>query len=129
MNDDDNLITLDISGIDLSDTISVDDDYSTYGINASGNYDFNLDFGSFNINPGLDVHQGDINIHHDGDIKLGEQSLKEFMNKVEERLNILQPNPELEQQWDELRELGKKYRELEQELLEKQTMWEKLKEQ
>jgi hypothetical protein len=128
MNDDDNTITLDVTtttgtedafSIYGTDTITVSDDYS---------FDFsNIDFNTFN--PGIDVSQGDIKIHNDGDIKMGEQSLKEFMTRVEERLNILQPNPELEQQWNELRELGNRYRELEKELLEKNKMWEKLKEQ
>ena len=128
MNDDDNTITLGVTtttgtedafSIYSTDTITVSDDYS---------FDFsNIDFNTFN--PGIDVSQGDIKIHNDGDIKMGEQSLKEFMTRVEERLNILQPNPELEQQWNELRELGNRYRELEKELLEKNKMWEKLKEQ
>ena len=49
------------------------------------------------------------------------------MDRVEERLNILRPNPKLEDKWDELAELGKRYRELEAEILEKEKMWNILK--
>jgi hypothetical protein len=47
---------------------------------------------------------------------------------LEQRLNILRPNTELEAEWDQLRELGDQYRQLETELMEKQKMWNKLKE-
>jgi hypothetical protein len=49
------------------------------------------------------------------------------MESVEQRLNILRPNPELEQEWDQLRALGEQYRELEQQLKEKSRMWDTLK--
>jgi hypothetical protein len=45
---------------------------------------------------------------------------------IEKRLNILQVNPELESQWQELKELGDQYRELESKLLEKNKVWEKI---
>lgn len=62
-----------------------------------------------------------------GDVRVKGRSLAEFMQQVEQRLNILQPNPELEREWDELRELGERYRELEQQCKEKGEMWKKLK--
>ena len=49
------------------------------------------------------------------------------MEKVEERLNILTPNPELEKEWDDLRRLGERYRKLEKMCREKANMWNKLK--
>jgi hypothetical protein len=49
------------------------------------------------------------------------------MQQVEQRLNILQPNPEMEAEWDQLRELGEQYRRLEQELEAKAKMWNRLK--
>lgn len=103
---------------------SLSDSYSSYSIDTS---DINLDSFSFNYNPGVDITAGDLTVHNEGDIKLGDRSLKEFMNKVEERMNILQPNPELEEQWEELKKIGDAYRELEKELLEKSKMWEALK--
>jgi hypothetical protein len=63
----------------------------------------------------------------DGDVRVRGRSLAEFMEQVEQRLNILQPNPELEREWDELRELGERYRELEQRCTEKSEMWNRLK--
>jgi len=62
----------------------------------------------------------------DGDITVKGRSLTEFMDSVEQRLNILRPNPALEAEWDQLRELGKQYRELEQQLTEKSKMWNTL---
>jgi hypothetical protein len=62
-----------------------------------------------------------------GDIKVKGRSLAEFMDSVEQRLNMLRPNPQLEQEWDQLRELGEQYRALEQQLLEKEKMWQTLK--
>jgi flagellar motility protein MotE (MotC chaperone) len=47
---------------------------------------------------------------------------------LEERLNILVPNFELEKEWNELKELGDKYRALEAKFKEQSKMWEKLKE-
>ena len=50
-----------------------------------------------------------------------------MLEKIDERLAILHPNPKLEDKWDELKELGKRYRELEQELIEKEKVWTILK--
>ena len=62
-----------------------------------------------------------------GDIRVQGRSLAEFMDSVEQRLNMLRPNPQLESEWDQLRELGEQYRALEQQLLEKERMWQTLK--
>lgn len=61
------------------------------------------------------------------DININGKSLKSWMEKVEERLNILTPNTELEAEWDELKELGEQYRKLEQHCKEKAETWKKLK--
>ena len=61
------------------------------------------------------------------DIKINDVSLSDWMKTVEQRLNILRPNPKLEAEWDELRELGERYRELEKQCQEKAKMWNKLK--
>lgn len=55
--------------------------------------------------------KGDAEI--DGNLKIGGKDLMKTLEKIEQRLNILTVNPELEKRWDELRELGDKYRELE----------------
>jgi hypothetical protein len=61
------------------------------------------------------------------DIKINDKSMVAWMEKVEERLNILTPNPELEAEWDELQELGERYRALEKQCKEKAQMWAALK--
>ena len=61
------------------------------------------------------------------DLLINEKSLKTWMERVEERLNILTPNPELEKEWDELRRLGERYRKLEKKCREKADMWKRLK--
>jgi hypothetical protein len=60
------------------------------------------------------------------DIVINGVSLKETLNSIQDRLNILRPNPELEAEWDQLQELGEQYQRLEAELLEKQRMWSTL---
>jgi hypothetical protein len=82
-----------------------------------------------NINPAMVVNQsGSIEIKgKDADIKINGKSMKTWMEAVEERLNILTPNPELEADWDELQELGERYRALEQKCKEKAQMWAALK--
>lgn len=64
----------------------------------------------------------------DADVDINGKSLKNWMEKVEERLNILTPNPELEKEWDDLRKLGERYRKLEKKCKEKAEVWKKLKE-
>ena len=63
----------------------------------------------------------------DADLDINGKSLKVWMEKVEERLNILTPNPELEKEWDQLRRLGDRYRKLEKKCKEQSDMWNKLK--
>ena len=77
-----------------------------------------------NISNTLSV-QGDAEF--DGEVTVKGRSLSEFMESVEQRLNILRPNPALEAEWDQLRKLGEQYRELERQLTEKSQMWATLK--
>jgi hypothetical protein len=93
----------------------------TYITNTTGASDSWL---NTNISNTLSV-KGDAEF--DGEVTVNGRSLSEFMDSVEQRLNILRPNPELEQEWDQLRELGEQYRELEQQLKEKSRMWDTLK--
>jgi hypothetical protein len=80
-------------------------------------------------NPAMVVNQsGTIEIKgEDADIKINGKSMKTWMEAVEERLNILTLNPELEAEWDELQELGERYRALERKCKEKAKMWAALK--
>ena len=74
----------------------------------------------------LQVH-GDAEFNKDvdivGDLKLQGKSLKDSLDKIEERLAILHPNEELEEKWENLRGLRKLYMELEAEIKEKEAMW------
>jgi hypothetical protein len=63
----------------------------------------------------------------EGEVTIKGKSLTGMIEKIEERLAILHPNPELEDKWDELKELSKRYKELEQELIEKEKVWAILK--
>ena len=63
----------------------------------------------------------------EGDVTIKGKSLTDMLDKIEERLAILHPNEKLEEKWDELKELGKRYKELEQEIIEKEKVWAILK--
>jgi len=63
----------------------------------------------------------------DGEVTIKGKNIADMFAKIEERLAILHPNPELEDKWDELKELGKRYKELEAEIIEKEKMWAILK--
>ena len=67
------------------------------------------------------------NADFEGEVTIKGKSLSEMLEKIEERLAILHPNPELEDRWDELKELGKRYKELEAEIIEKEKVWSILK--
>ena len=86
--------------------------------------------GSYRINDPAVVlgANGRMELKGDGaDITINGKGLKTWMEKVEERLNILTPNTELEKEWDELRRLGERYRKLEKKCKEKAEVWNKLK--
>lgn len=61
---------------------------------------------------------------HAKDLMLDGVSLKQLL---EERLNMMVPNPELEKEWNELKQLGDAYRKLEDNLKEKARIWKALK--
>jgi hypothetical protein len=61
------------------------------------------------------------------DIRINGKSMNKWMEQVEQRLNILTPNPDMEKEWDDLRRLGERYRKLEKKCQEKSRMWEALK--
>lgn len=63
----------------------------------------------------------------DGDVKIKGKSLSELMERIEARLGVIHPNNELEERWEELRQLSVRYKELEAEIKEKEQMWAILK--
>ena len=84
-----------------------------------------------NIVGNLSSNSGALNVIGDakfeGEITMKGIKLSETLAKIEERLAILHPNPKLEDKWDELKELGKRYKELEAEIIEKEKVWAILK--
>ena len=131
MNDDDMII---LTGAD--DTMISTQPYSYSTTSSVGIDSITIDTSAWsntysittaNSTPNVSIDNAGITMLPASDLRIGDRSLKEFMNRVEERLNILHPNPKLEDKWDELAELGKRYRELEAEILEKEKMWKILK--
>ena len=85
----------------------------TYYSTDSSNVHINAD--------GLTMKEG-------ADIKIGKKSLTAAIEKIEERLGILNPNPELEDRWEQLKALRQQYIDLEKDLLEKEKLMKILKE-
>jgi hypothetical protein len=88
---------------------------------------FTISDNNSNVLVNLDLSNKSFNLSKDCDLKLGNISIRTFLERIEQRLEILHINPELESQWDELKELGDRYRQLEKELLEKNKVWDILK--
>ena len=86
-------------------------------------YAWTQDYSLSNITPS-NVHiTGDgITMEPAADIKIGDRSLKEFMNTVDEHLAILRPAPELEEKWDQLKDLRQQYETLKADILEKEKI-------
>ena len=108
--------------------------YTISGLNgATGSntvWTTNTTTGNYHVNDPAAVLSagGRIDLTGDAaDVNINGKSLKGWMEKVEARLNILTPNPELEREWDELRRLGERYRKLEKKCQEKAEVWKKLK--
>lgn len=62
-----------------------------------------------------------------GNVKVAGKDLMQMLTKIEERLAILHPNLELEEKWEELRNLRKQYLKLEADIKEKEQIWDILK--
>jgi hypothetical protein len=80
-------------------------------------------------NPAMEVNQGGKLAlkGENADIDINGKSMVKWMQAMEERMNWMQPNVELEKEWDDLKKLGDRYRKLEQKCREKADMWKKLK--
>jgi hypothetical protein len=82
-------------------------------------------FGTISADPSLKGNSLSVkgNADFDGEVTIKGKSLTGMLEKIEERLAILHPNEKLEDRLDELKELGKRYKELEAEIIEKEKMW------
>ena len=84
---------------------SVDDDYisnGTFTIDTSSISD--TDYGSWG---------SDISVPEEGDIKIGNRSLKTFMDTMEKRMAILQPDPAKLEKFEALQKAYEHYKHLE----------------
>jgi len=118
-----------------SDTITIDDQYVLDFGDMNDSFTVNTDpitisspHGTNNILDGLTTDSFTLSSNWDTtytDKRL--EGLFEWQEQVNKKLAILQPNPELEEQWSELKELRERYVELEKELTEKSKMWDILK--
>ena len=63
----------------------------------------------------------------EGNITWQDRDMRAWFESVESRLAILQPNVELEDEWEELAKIRQQYVELEKQLLEKQRVFDILK--
>jgi len=109
--------TIDLSSINLNS-----------GLVIGGGYTYDTSW-SPNLTVGTSINQsGTINLRgEDADIIVNGVSLLDKLDAIADRLNLLDVNKELEAEWDQLRELAQRYRELEQELKAKSEMWKTLK--
>jgi hypothetical protein len=113
------------------DTITLDpsawDSTSVTGSTLSWSQDYNINT-SWNNGHSVNIGTDGVEIKEGGDLKIGDRSMKEFMDKVEDQLAILRPAPELEEKWDRLKELRRQYEECKQDILEKEKIMKILKE-
>jgi len=123
-------ITIGSSDVDFQSEYNISnisDLNATWLTGASGSNGYTITTGTSTANPWQNSLSVRGDAEFDGDITVKGHSLSEFMESVEQRLRILRPNPALEAEWDQLRELGEQYRELERQLTEKSLMWNTLK--
>jgi hypothetical protein len=110
--------------VSLSSPITVT---STLGPNATVSGGFTIGTTS---QPWFTQSTASTKINLDGpeaDIVVNGSSLIDAIDAIQQRLNCLQINPALEKEWNELKALGDQYRKLEQEILDKQATWDRLK--
>jgi hypothetical protein len=119
----------DTLSIDL-DTITISDTNNYITSTGSGDFAWTQPY-SFSTgalsSPTVNISSNGITMPADTDITIGNKSIAEAIEKIEERLAILHTNPELEEKWQNLRDLRKAYMDLESEIIEKEKMWEILK--
>jgi len=65
----------------------------------------------------------------DADIDINGRSLMKTLDAIQDRLNMLRPDPEMEAEWDELQTLRDQYEEKLKQCREKSRAWKALKQQ
>ena len=124
---------LDLSKITLIDHTAMDEEnWQDYSITIDPNDivfpdDLNYDFSDVSMVYNDSHINGKMSLTGErADIEINGKSLKDAITNIEERLAILNINPELEAEFAELKQLGDQYRTLEKQLLEKKQVWDKL---
>ena len=107
-----------LSTISIANTGASGQVYTTNGTGATS-------WATLTADPNLQGRTLQVNGDADfeGEVKIKGKSLTDMFEKIEERLAILHPNPELEEKWDNLRALRNAYLELEAEIIEKEKVW------
>jgi hypothetical protein len=136
---DEDPLTIRLSGGMVDDTITLSNGYdngytigsniSVTGISVPWTTGTSVSNNSYTLDPSWN-NSTSAKIQLDGpdaDIEINGESLKDMLQNIEQRLNILKPNPNWESEWAELRALGDQYRALEKRIQEKQATWDRLK--
>ena len=117
------------------DTITLDtNNFSTSSITTANTLTWSQPYDNYTISntwnndPRVNINNDGLSMKDDCDLKIGDRSLKDFMDKVEDQLAILRPAPELEEKWDQLKDLRRQYETLKQDILEKEKIMKILKE-
>jgi hypothetical protein len=123
----DDVITIDTTSFNGIGSVTVPSTSYTWSSQPYANYTVSNISGA--------SYSGTVNIDTDGmtlkescDIKIGERSLKDFIDRVEEQLAILRPAPELEDRWEKLKDLRQQYEALKADIVEKEKIMKILKE-
>ena len=110
-------ITIDTSNMYNSNTITLPSTTINSGYtigSAGGNYYATGNSGGYNTSPSVNITSGGIDMAAGTDITVDGKSLKEFMNKMEERLAILVPDPAKLEQFAALKKAYEHYKLMEQ---------------
>lgn len=118
-------------------SISLTSPYTVTGSMSSPTYSIGTNFANavYTTNgtttaPWMQHNSTGAKIQLDGesaDITVNGWSLVDAVKRIEQRLGLYQPNPELEAEWEDLRVLGERYRELEQHIRDKQATFDRIK--
>lgn len=107
---------------------------TTAGTILSGNGLNGVSWGSLSINTSTTSYPVTMNqggriecTGENADLVINGKSIKSTLEAIEQRLAILRPDTKLESEWNELKELGDRYRTLEAEIREKMRVWDILK--
>ena len=120
-------VTLSPHGTSIWNNTTISGGGYTYP-NTVSNGTYTINSGAGTGNPWAKTTSAKIHLDGEGaDIEVNGESLIGMIRKIEERLNILTPNEKLEAEWEELRTIGNRYRELEQHIKDKQATWDRLK--